>query len=646
MKKLLFAAALAVLIPLKAQAQGGPIYSFFNGAPTGPCESRQLGQNLLTGALYTCPSGSWVAITTATAIFGAPSTTQPQVAVNVPSGGAASLQFQNKLIVDLRDATYAGGAKCNGGDDTAALNAGLTAVYNAGGGTLVMPTGTCTFSSAQINIPNDGLTTPSHPPIRITSYGNSSMASAAAGVITPNGGSIMNMTFNAATAKIVDLGVGYLEIDHVTLEDTGSDCAPFIFTTNPVSQFYFNEFYGTAFGTSACNVGIILGGTGSSVGGSTTSEFQGYGTIVFGNFFNQMSTAIRLVNQVNGQNFLYNTVWNRGGTSSGGAFEITGGTSDTGNHFIGNLIEITNYKYGFWFNCTCVNNTLSDNTMFDFSATNTTGYRFESGAQFNRVDDSYNSNATTPIQDVSNTNTYNAIAQNVVSQIRNPIAISDSSAGPGMSIAAGSGVSEYLLKNNANSDSFYWTANGTGLLNMFVNIAGGGAVNDWQWHYYGANQYSLECLGTTFCGFETPNVNMSLRTKSGGTGTLTDLSNANALQWNGGNVTITNQATSPSYLTSTNCASSGGTCTAAIAGQVSIAAAATTVTVTTTKVTANSEIFIQEDSSLGTRLSVTCNTTTGRTYTVTTRTAATSFVITASGAPTTNPACLSYWIVN
>ena len=87
-------------------------------------------------------------------------------------------------------------------------------------------------------------------------------------------------------------------------------------------------------------------------------------------------------------------------------------------------------------------------------------------------------------------------------------------------------------------------------------------------------------------------------------------------------------------------------CSAAPAGSVTIAAAATTITVNTTAVTANSQIFVFEDSSLGTRLGVTCNTTTGRTYTVTARTAATSFVITSSAAPTTNPACLSYAIVN
>ena len=102
------------------------------------------------------------------------------------------------------------------------------------------------------------------------------------------------------------------------------------------------------------------------------------------------------------------------------------------------------------------------------------------------------------------------------------------------------------------------------------------------------------------------------------------------------------------HQTPTNCSSSAApaVCAAASAGSVVIAAAGTTVTVNTSVVTANSQILLTEDSSLGTKLSVTCNTTTGRLYTVTARTAATSFVITTSAAPVTNPACLSYLIVN
>lgn len=111
-------------------------------------------------------------------------------------------------------------------------------------------------------------------------------------------------------------------------------------------------------------------------------------------------------------------------------------------------------------------------------------------------------------------------------------------------------------------------------------------------------------------------------------------------------VTSSSTASATKYNTAVNCASSGGTCTSASAGSVSIAAAATTVTVSTTAVTANSEIFVFEDSTLGTRLSVTCNTATGRVYSVTTRTPATSFIVTASAAPVTNPACLNFLVVN
>lgn len=128
-----------------------------------------------------------------------------------------------------------------------------------------------------------------------------------------------------------------------------------------------------------------------------------------------------------------------------------------------------------------------------------------------------------------------------------------------------------------------------------------------------------------------------------------DFTTGNILLTPQGNFVITqNKIQSPAYTTATNCADSAGAaaCGAAAAGAVVIDAAATTVVVSTTAVTANSRIFIQEAPYLATEFSITCNTTTGRLYTVTALTAATSFTITASAAPTTNPACLNYWVVN
>lgn len=99
------------------------------------------------------------------------------------------------------------------------------------------------------------------------------------------------------------------------------------------------------------------------------------------------------------------------------------------------------------------------------------------------------------------------------------------------------------------------------------------------------------------------------------------------------------------YNTATNCASSAGTCGSAAAGSVTVAAAATAVVVATTAVTASSVIIITYDSSLGTKLSVTCNVTEPALYGVTARSTGVSFTITSS-APITNPACFNYLIIN
>lgn len=108
---------------------------------------------------------------------------------------------------------------------------------------------------------------------------------------------------------------------------------------------------------------------------------------------------------------------------------------------------------------------------------------------------------------------------------------------------------------------------------------------------------------------------------------------------------------SNTYGTGTNCSSSAApaVCGSAASGSVVVAAAGTTVTVNTTAVTANSQILLTRDNSLGTKLSVTCNTQSslvlGTPY-VSARTAATSFTITIDVGPTTDPMCISYTIVN
>jgi hypothetical protein len=69
--------------------------------------------------------------------------------------------------------------------------------------------------------------------------------------------------------------------------------------------------------------------------------------------------------------------------------------------------------------------------------------------------------------------------------------------------------------------------------------------------------------------------------------------------------------------------------------------------VDTTAVTANSQIFVQQDDTLGTKLSVTCNTgILAGPPAVTARSAATSFTVSVTAGLTVNPVCFSYFIVN
>jgi len=99
-------------------------------------------------------------------------------------------------------------------------------------------------------------------------------------------------------------------------------------------------------------------------------------------------------------------------------------------------------------------------------------------------------------------------------------------------------------------------------------------------------------------------------------------------------VTICNSTTTPS------------TCGSAVSGNVAMPTGGSTLVVNTTSVTENSQIFVNQDSSLGTKLGITCNTVATRVYSISARVPGTSFTIKSSANPATNKACLSYFIVN
>lgn len=175
--------------------------------------------------------------------------------------------------------------------------------------------------------------------------------------------------------------------------------------------------------------------------------------------------------------------------------------------------------------------------------------------------------------------------------------------------------------------------------------------------------FLIEPTGAASAAWSTSGTMFAVNAASGFAGNILDIQTNGVSRFrigSGGQVTFVanvsgsgvniamNNSNMVSYATATNCSSaaSPAVCGSAAAGTFVVAAAATAVTVNTTQITANSEVFLQEDSSLGTKLSVTCNTTAALAPpTITARTAGTSFAVLTT-APTTNPRCFSYHIIN
>lgn len=114
-------------------------------------------------------------------------------------------------------------------------------------------------------------------------------------------------------------------------------------------------------------------------------------------------------------------------------------------------------------------------------------------------------------------------------------------------------------------------------------------------------------------------------------------------------LSVAGSITGASYATAAACITTGTNCSYNTVGLVTINAATTSKTISTTAVTANSQILLTFDESLGPALGTTCNTDTASEsarYFISARTPGTNFTIKTNTAPTTNPACLSFVILN
>lgn len=217
---------------------------------------------------------------------------------------------------------------------------------------------------------------------------------------------------------------------------------------------------------------------------------------------------------------------------------------------------------------------------------------------------------------------------------------------------AGSSVSNNFTKQN--TFSFNGTSGNPTVVISGTPFVSGTAANNRPQTYLdvGASEPAAFSLAGTMLG---------INTASGFTGHLFDAwingtgTGVYSLDYLG-NQTNAGFTNSGSFGTATNCAAVGTAaspslvaCSAAPAGAFSCAtnASAATCTVATTAVTANSEIFVTENSSEGTRLSVTCNNSPSiiPPVLIASKTAGTGFTINVATI-SINPACYDYFIIN
>lgn len=259
MKKILL---LALCLSPAAFAQvNNPTIIAVSTAPSGSCTSN-LPIQLKTpdGTLYTCQNGAW---------------------------GPASSSGGSGGVVPTNICTAAG-MKCDGvTDDTAAFQTLINTTSTAGGGVLQGPCGKTLLQLGQITIPSSGTTPFTMSPLRITGCTASFGASNLPTPTPPGHPFIIDARF--AGSRILSLGLGTLEIDHLTLINGGTNCGTFLQTTLTNVKMHDNAILGNtaAGGTSSCDDVWLAGGTNGTniaLGGTVNDYFQGYGSVVRDNF--------------------------------------------------------------------------------------------------------------------------------------------------------------------------------------------------------------------------------------------------------------------------------------------------------------------------------------------------------------------------
>lgn len=286
------------------------------------------------------------------------------------------------------------------GTDDTKMTSAMTALFAAGGGTIVLSPRAHTFANQWTTTYSAGLAT------AVKILGAGAAYNGAWG--TPTGATTVTFTYSSTGVACMDFQhIGSIELDGVQFKSANVG-VPLFFTSNATPNVHDCVWSGGATGTSCATDAIILGGTTGSVGSGDTDAYQGYAGAVYRNFFDGIRRIVKLQTFANGVQIYGNTVSSTCGTnlSQGGCIETgpVASQSVAGAAVYGNCIEVSHYPYGIKTMSTTMS-TFGPNGFFDSTATCLAAVYLDVNSQYNEVVGGFNSDTVQFVYDVGGTNT-------------------------------------------------------------------------------------------------------------------------------------------------------------------------------------------------------------------------------------------------